>query len=167
LVKTQLINSDFLLLALDVIIFLVLRSAWKSLPWERASQEIKQNMANRLQIIPTALFVTDVGVDRGIARSSCEVLSFSERNMLVVGVFVALCESEVNDIDIVLGALGTANQKVVGFNISVNNPFLVHFLNALDLPEIALLCWNLNRAYHLDCDVQNCLEVKFATAFLE
>ena len=63
--------------------------------------------------------------------------------MLVVGVFVALCKSEVNDIDIVLGTLGTANQEVVRFNISVNNPFLVHFLNAHDLPEIAIVKLNV------------------------
>ena len=41
LVKAKLIDGDFFLFALDVIIFLVLRAPRKSLPWQLSSQEIE------------------------------------------------------------------------------------------------------------------------------
>ena len=46
LIEAELINSDLLLLALDVIIFLVFRASWESLPWQRSAQEIKKDVAN-------------------------------------------------------------------------------------------------------------------------
>ena len=46
-----------------------------------------------------------------------------------------LCQfnPRANDVDVVLGALTAANQEVIGLDISVNDSFLVHFLNALNL----------------------------------
>lgn len=41
LVETEFIDSNFLLLALDVIIFLVLGAPGKTLPWERAAEEVQ------------------------------------------------------------------------------------------------------------------------------
>ena len=41
LIEAELVNGDLLLLALDVIIFFVLRTAWQTLPRERATEEIE------------------------------------------------------------------------------------------------------------------------------
>ena len=51
LVQTELIDGNLLLLALDVIIFLVFRSSWESLPWEGSAKEVEQHVANSLQVI--------------------------------------------------------------------------------------------------------------------
>lgn len=53
--------------------------------------------------------------------------------MLTIRVFVALCKPEVDDVDVVFGALSSSNQEIVGLNITVDDSFLVNFLNALDL----------------------------------
>jgi len=50
--------------------------------------------------------------------------------VLVVRVLVALGQTEINDVDVVLGALGATDQEVVGLDISVDNALLVHFLDA-------------------------------------
>ena len=46
LVETEFIDSNFLLLALDVIIFLVFRASRKSLPWQLSTQEIEKDVTN-------------------------------------------------------------------------------------------------------------------------
>ncbi len=44
----EFIDSDLKLLLFDVVVLLVLGSAWESLPWETASQEVKKNVADGL-----------------------------------------------------------------------------------------------------------------------
>jgi hypothetical protein len=53
--------------------------------------------------------------------------------VLVVRVLVAFGKPEVDDVDVVLRALCPANQEIVRFDISVDNAFLVNFLDSLDL----------------------------------
>ena len=53
--------------------------------------------------------------------------------MLSFRVFIALCQTEIDDVYVVLGVLAAADEEVVGFNITVDNPLFVHLLNALDL----------------------------------
>ena len=69
----------------------------------------------------------------GVPSSTGEVLAFSEWNVFALGVLVALGESKIDDVDVVLGALCAANKEVVGFNITMDDPLLVHLLNSLDL----------------------------------
>lgn len=109
-------------------------------------------MTNGLQIVTSRLLVTNVGVDGSVTRGTGKVLAFSEGNVLSFRVLVALGKTKIDDVDVVLGALGAADQEVVGLDISVNNALFVHFLDALD---------------HLDSDVEHCLEVELASALLE
>ena len=53
--------------------------------------------------------------------------------MFTLGVLEALCESEINDVDIVLGLLSCADQEVVWLDVSVDDSLLVYFLDSLDL----------------------------------
>ena len=53
--------------------------------------------------------------------------------MLSLGVFVALSETEVNDVDVVFSAIIAANQEVVWLDISMNDPLFVDLLNTGDL----------------------------------
>ena len=53
--------------------------------------------------------------------------------MLSLRVFITLCQTEVDDVYVVLGVFAAANEEIVRFNIAVDDPFFVHLLNALDL----------------------------------
>jgi len=66
-------------------------------------------VADGFQVVAPGLLVPNVGVDRGVTRSACQVLAFAERNMLALRVLVALGKSKVDDVDVVLGALGATN----------------------------------------------------------
>jgi hypothetical protein len=74
-----------------------------------------------------------VSVDRCIARRAREILALSERNVLIVGVLVALGQTEVDNVYVILCTFSSADQEVVGFDVAMNYSFLVNFLDALDL----------------------------------
>ena len=59
--------------------------------------------------------------------------------MLSFRVFIALRQTEIDDVYIVLGVLTSADEEVVGFNITVDNPLFVNLLNALDLSAQAII----------------------------
>lgn len=50
--------------------------------------------------------------------------------MLAIRVFVLLGQAKVNDVDVVLCLLVTANKEIVWLNVAMNDPLLVHFLYA-------------------------------------
>ena len=89
-------------------------------------------MTNRLKTISSRLFVTNVGVQRGISSSSCKILPVFERNMLTVTGFVTLSEAEINDVDHVLGSLSSSGHEIVGFDVPMNDPFFVDNLDSLE-----------------------------------
>ena len=72
--------------------------------------------------------------------------------MLAVGRFEAFGEAEIDDVDRVLGLVVTANQEVVGLDVTMDDALLVDDLDTLD---------------HLHGDVQDGFEVELATALLE
>ncbi len=76
-----------------------------------------------------------MGVDGGVARSTRQVLSVSEGNVLALRVFVALSESKVDNVDIVFSTLIASNQEVVRFDVSVDDSLFVNFLNSVNLEE--------------------------------
>ena len=49
----QLVNGDFELLLLDIVVLLVLGATWESLPWQAAPKEVKEHVANGLKIVPS------------------------------------------------------------------------------------------------------------------
>lgn len=53
--------------------------------------------------------------------------------MFILTVLVALSKTEINNINVVLGAFGSADQEIVGFDIPMDNSLFMHFLNALNL----------------------------------
>lgn len=109
-------------------------------------------MSNGLQVVPSALLVANMGADGRVSCRASQVLAFAERNVLTLGVLVALGETEINDVDVVFSALITSNQKVIRLDITMNDPLFVHFLNSVD---------------HLNRDMQHSFEVEFSAALLE
>ena len=135
LVQAEFVDGHLLLLALDVIIFFVFRASWQALPRQRSPEEVEKHVANGLQVISAALLVPDMRANRGVSRRARQVLALAEGNVLALAIFVTLCQSEVDNVDVVLSALISADEEVVRFDISVDDPFLVHFLNSMDLQE--------------------------------
>lgn len=72
--------------------------------------------------------------------------------MFTLGILVALGKTEINDVDVVLGALCVSNQKVVRLYVPMNNAFFMNFLDALN---------------HLNRNMQACLQIKLSSTFLE
>jgi hypothetical protein len=104
------------------------------------------------QIISTRLLNTFVSSDGGISGCSCQVLSIFVRDVLALTVFVALRQTEVNDVHIVACALCASDQKVVRLDVTMDNSFLVHLFEASD---------------HLLGNEEHSFEVKLALARLE
>ena len=55
--------------------------------------------------------------------------------MLTLTVFVALGQTEIDNVDVVFCAFITSDQEVVRLDISMYDPLLVHFLNSMDLQQ--------------------------------
>ena len=87
-------------------------------------------MANGFEVISTRLLNTLVSGDGCISGCPCKVLAIFVGNVLALAVFVAFGQAEVNDVDVVAGAFCASNEEVVGLDVSVDDSFLVHFLNA-------------------------------------
>lgn len=71
-------------------------------------------------------------VNTGISGSSSQVLTFSEGNMLSLRVFIALCETEINNVYIIFCGICVSYQEIIGLDISMNYALFMHFLNSLN-----------------------------------
>jgi len=58
------------LLLTDLLVLLLLGGGLQSLPWEAASVEVHENIAQTLHVISATLLNSKVGVDGGISGSS-------------------------------------------------------------------------------------------------
>ena len=109
-------------------------------------------MSNGLQVVPSALLVANMGADGRVSCRASQVLAFAERNVLTLGVLVALSETEIDDVDIVTGGFCASDQKVIRLDITMDDPLLVHLLDSLD---------------QLDADQEACLEIEASLASRE
>lgn len=49
---TQFLERGLDLLLLDVVVLIILVSAWQTLPWEGSSQEVEKDVTDRFKIVP-------------------------------------------------------------------------------------------------------------------
>ena len=82
--------------------------------------------------------------NRCVPGCSSQVFPIFVRDVLTLAILIALCQAKVDYVDVVMGLCCSTDQKVVWFDVSVNNSLLMHFLNPTD---------------HLDCDQEHSLEV--------
>jgi hypothetical protein len=54
--------------------------------------------------------------------------------VLTFRVLVALGESEINDVDVILSTFSASDQEVVWLDVAMNNTLFVDLLNSLNLP---------------------------------
>ena len=133
--ETELLQRYLFLLFLDVVVFFVLRAAGETLPRQLALQEVEQDVADGFEIVTAGLLVAQVRRQGGIPGRAGQVLALAEGNVLAFRVFEALCQAEVNDVNVVLGALGRTDEEVVRLDVSVDDPLLVDPLDPLKLQE--------------------------------
>ena len=109
-------------------------------------------MPNTLQIISPWLLDSLVSGNRGVSGSSSQIFTIFVGDVDSLIVSVALCESEINDVDVVPGGVSSSNQEIVRLDISMDQSLFVDFLNSL---------------HQLNSNQKNCLEVKWTLARLE
>lgn len=120
------------LLLHDTVVLLLLSSRLETLPGQRASAEVKHDVAERLHVISSGLLHTKMGVDGGITGSTSQVLVLTVRDVEVsLGVPVLLGETKVDDIHLI-APLTNAHQEVVGLDISVDERLGVDVLDTGD-----------------------------------
>jgi hypothetical protein len=90
-------------------------------------------VADGLQVVASGLLVADVRVERGVAGGAGQVLTFFEGDVFALRVLEALGETEVDDVDVVFGGLGGADEEVVRLDVAVDDALLVNLLDAQDL----------------------------------
>jgi hypothetical protein len=78
-----------------------------------------------------------VGADGGVPCRARQVFALTERDVFALRVLVALGQTEVNDVDVVLGAFIAANEEVVGFDVPMDDALLVDLLDTVDLNKTA------------------------------
>mmetsp|Transcript_86197 Transcript_86197/g.221993 ORF Transcript_86197/g.221993 Transcript_86197/m.221993 type:complete len:367 (+) Transcript_86197:463-1563(+) len=98
-------------------------------PGKGAAQEVHEHVADRLQVVPPALRDAAHGVDRGVAHRA------RERTVLHGHVSapseVLLGEAEVDEVDVVLPALG-AGHDVIRLDVAVHEARGVEVLHAAE-----------------------------------
>mmetsp|Transcript_22320 Transcript_22320/g.46874 ORF Transcript_22320/g.46874 Transcript_22320/m.46874 type:complete len:427 (-) Transcript_22320:824-2104(-) len=113
----------------DLLVLLFFRGRLEPLPGEAAAQKVQEHVPQRLQVVPPALLYTQVGVDRGVPRSPCQVLVLSVRNVLVCpGIPILFGQPKVDDVHLVR-LLPQAHQEVVRLDIPVDEAPGVHVLD--------------------------------------
>lgn len=117
----------------DAIILLLFGSSLETLPRECPTEEVHQNVGQRLKIVTASLLDAQVSIDRRITSSSSEVLVFSVRDVEVcLWVSELLGKPEVNDIDLI-ATLTDSHQEVVRLDVTVDEVAGVDVLDARDL----------------------------------
>lgn len=89
-------------------------------------------MADSFQVVSARLLHTSVSIDGGVSSGTSQVLAILVGNMFTFRVLVALGEAEVNNVNGVLGLLCSADQKVIWFDVAVDDPLLMHLLDSFD-----------------------------------
>lgn len=89
------------LLLADLLVLLLLGGGLEALPGQGPPQEVHEDIAQGLDVIPAALLDAQVGVDGGVARRPCQVLVLSVGDVDVgLGVPVLLGQPKVDDVDL-------------------------------------------------------------------
>lgn len=120
------------LLLHNAVVLLLLSSSLQTLPGERTTAEVEHDITERLHVITARLLNTQVSVDTGITGSSSQVLVLTVRDVEVsLGVAVFLCETKIDDVDLV-STLTDTHQEVVGLDITMNEGLGVDVFDAGD-----------------------------------
>lgn len=114
----QLFNACILLLVPNLIILFLLGLRWETLPRQFSLEEVHSDVPESLEVVSSRLFVAQMCVERGISRSTSEILSFLPWDVLsCLWISESLGQTKVNKID--AGRLLRSNEEVIWFDVSV------------------------------------------------
>ena len=77
----EVFNAGYGLLNFDLLVFFILGFGWKTLPRERASDEIHEHDSNLLEVISPSLFYTKMCIEGSITSSACKRLIVLKGNV--------------------------------------------------------------------------------------
>ena len=128
---TEILDRSCLLLLADLLVLLLVGSSLQTLPWQTASQEVHENVTQSLQVVPTRLFASQMGVDTHVTRRTRKGLALPVRDVLLrLGVTVLLGHTKVHDVNYISTLRAwSANEEVVRLNVAVDEVLLVNGLN--------------------------------------
>ena len=109
-------------------------------------------MCNRFKIVSSRLFVPYVCENACIPGSSSEVFAISEWNVLTVRALVTFSQTEIDDINSVLGLFVASSHKIIRFNIPMDDSFLMNYSYSFN---------------HLSGNVKTCSKIELSLALLE
>lgn len=127
----ELIETCLELLLLNIFVLFIFVLAGKILPGQRSSKEIDNHMADGFQVISSRLLLSQMGSQGCVSGSSCQIFTLYEWNVLTFRILVAFSETKINNVDVITSGIGS-NQKVVRFDVSMNNPLLMNLFNSFD-----------------------------------
>ena len=151
------------LLLHDSVILLLLGSSLEALPWQSTTEEVHENVGERLEIVTTSLLCnavrngvftqveklrtnSQVGVDGGITGSSSQVLVLAVWNVEVgLGVTVLLGETEIDNVDLI-STLANAHQEIVGLDVTMDKVAGVNVLHSGNLERNRLVMRCMERS---------------------
>ena len=114
-----------------------LRGSLESLPRECATQEIHEDIGERLEVVTTSLFDPKVSVDRGITGGTRQVLVLPVGDVEVrLRVSELLCQTKVDDVDLV-ATFADSHEEVVGLDVTVDEVAGVDVLHTRNLRKNA------------------------------
>ena len=130
-VLAEVLNFGHDLLFFDLLVLLLDVSCSETLPWQTASQEVHEYVAEALQIVSSGLLDSDVSIDRGVSGGSGQTLSLSVLDVDSGAAHELLGKSEVNDVYPV-GVFAVSDREVVRLDVSVDDSSRVDVLDSLD-----------------------------------
>ena len=120
------------LLLADLLVLLFLGDGLESLPRKAAAVEVHQNVAERLHVVSSALFDTEVCVYAGVSSGSGQVLVLAVQDVRVrSAVAVFLRETKVDDKQFVAMA-PDAHEEIVWFHVAMYEVLVVHEFDTSD-----------------------------------
>ncbi len=120
-------NCDRLLLFHDKFVLLGGRLGLESLPRKASLEEVDQYVTNRLEIVTTRLFDTQVVIDRRVTGGTGQRTALTLRNVLErSGVTVSLGKTEIDTVNEVAVPAAAISNKVSRLNITVDQVARVH-----------------------------------------
>lgn len=121
------------LLLHDTVVLLLLGGCLETLPGKGTAEEVHEDISEGFEVITTSLLDAKMGVDGSVAGGTGQVLVLAVGDVkMSLGVTEFLCKAEIDDVDLV-ATLADAHQKVVGFDVAVDEVTGVSILNAGDL----------------------------------
>jgi len=88
-------------------------------------------VANALEVVTSGLLLALMSSDRCVPCSSGQVLSILVRNVLTCAVLITLGEPKVDDKYLVSGRFRGANEEVIRFHITVDDPLSMNLLEVM------------------------------------